>query len=69
MIYQHKEEGLEIKLSWKERFMFLFTGVIKFNRKGSYQYSTHFMKLISDAVHKYGDAKEHGQCFDGEKSA
>ena len=68
MFYLHTEEGLEIKLSWKERFLIFFKGIIKFNRKSSYQYYNHLMHLISEGFKKYGDAREHGNSYNREKS-
>ena len=61
MQYIFKEEELEIKLSWKERFMIFLKGCILMNRFDSYKHSTVLMKLASDAVKQYGDAKEHGE--------
>ena len=60
MIFLHKDEGLEIKLNWKERFLFFFRGSLKFEHKSSHDFYTHFMRLITDCIKKYGDSNKHG---------
>jgi hypothetical protein len=60
MIFLHKDEGLEIKLNWKERFLFFLRGSLKFEQKSTHDFYSHFMKLITDAVEKYGDTTKHG---------
>ena len=68
MLYIHTEEGLVIRLTWKERFIYFLTGNIKFNRKGSYQYYNHFLHVISKGLQQYGDVKEHGESKEIEES-
>jgi hypothetical protein len=61
MKYNFKEEGLEIKLSWKERLRFLFHGGINMNAYQSYEHFGALIKLASDGVMKYGDSSKHGK--------
>lgn len=60
MKFDHKDDGLEITFSWKEIFNIFRTKKLKFNRKSSYMFYTHFMRLISEGIAKYGDTNEHG---------
>ena len=61
MKYYFKEEGLEIKFSFKERLSLFFKGILKLNSYDSYKHSSMFMKLISDSIKKYGDSSLHGE--------
>lgn len=61
MKFNHKESGLEIQYSWRERFKILFTGRISFTHKGSYNYYSHWMNFITAAMTKYGDGHKHGE--------
>jgi hypothetical protein len=61
MNYIFKKQHLEIKLSWKERFRFFFTGKILFDRKSAYINSTALLALVSHSMKEYGDGSEHGE--------
>ena len=61
MKYIFHKEKLEIKLSWRERLRYLFTGQILFDRKSAYLHSTALLKLITESLKKYGDGHEHGE--------
>lgn len=60
MQYNYKEEGLEIKLNWKERLSLFFRGYIKMNIYQSYEHSSSLVKLGSEGIMKYGDSTKHG---------
>lgn len=60
MRYIFKEKELDIELSWRERFRLFIKGYIRMNRFDSYKYSAVLIKLATEAIEKYGDAKEHG---------
>lgn len=61
MKFVHKPDGLHIKLTWRERFRYFNTGVIRFDKKTSYAFYNHLVHIASDAFLKYGDAKKHGE--------
>ena len=67
MQFVNEEKGVKLKFSWKERFFILFYGLIRFNRKSSYEFYGHFMALISEGVKLYGSYDEHGQTELGKK--
>lgn len=60
MKFEHKDEGLQIQYSWKERFKILFLGKLDFDFKSSYNYYSHWMNFICAALSKYGDGHKHG---------
>lgn len=66
MIFKHEEKGLKIEFSWKEIFNIVLHKSIKFEAESTYKFYSHFMKLISEAMAKYGDAKKYGQVKDNE---
>jgi hypothetical protein len=66
MIFDHtKEDYMEIKFSFVERLNILLKGKLMLNKKSAYQFSAHFLRLISEATLKYGDIKTHGS-FSGD---
>lgn len=60
MQFKHEEDGLKIEFSWKEIFNIIKYKSLSFNRKSTYMFYTHFMRLISEGITKYGDSKKHG---------
>ena len=60
MRFYFKEEGIDIKLSWRERATIFFKGILSFNRLESYKLNASFMKILADSTKKYGDSNEHG---------
>jgi len=60
MKFIFKDEGIDIKLSWKERLTICFKGLLSFNRLESYKLNASFMKILADSTKKYGDSNEHG---------
>ena len=67
MNYHFGEKGLEIKFSWRERLSLFFKGVYKLDAFGSYKHSAVLLKLVNDAITKYGDGKKHGEIIENEK--
>jgi hypothetical protein len=61
MKYFFTEKGLIIKFSFKERLIFFIKGFIKLNCYESYKHSAFLLKLVSEAIQKYGDGKIHGE--------
>jgi hypothetical protein len=61
MKYIFHKDKLEIKLSWKERFRYLISGKILFDRKSAYLHSTALLNLITETLKRYGDGNEHGE--------
>jgi hypothetical protein len=60
MKYYFNERGLIIKFSFKERLIFFVKGFMKLNYYDSYKYSAFLLKIVSEAMIKYGDGKIHG---------
>jgi hypothetical protein len=60
MQFLFKKEGLEIKLSWRERLSLFFKGKILFSRYDSYVFNATLLRIVSENSKKYGDSKEHG---------
>tara|TARA_A100001201_G_C3981211_1_gene168641 strand:+ start:236 stop:451 length:216 start_codon:yes stop_codon:yes gene_type:complete len=61
MKLEHEETGLKIKFTWKEIFRIVLRKSIRFEKKSTYMFYTHFMHMISDAMCKYGDGNKHGK--------
>jgi hypothetical protein len=56
MNYIFKEDKLEIKLSWKERFLFFIKGKIVFDKRSAHDNAKALMRLVSESLIKYGDS-------------
>jgi hypothetical protein len=67
MKYFFNEKGLIIKFSFREKLIIFIKGFIKLNYYDSYKHSSFLLKLVSDAVAKYGDGNVHGTVKEDEK--